>query len=109
MKIRISGELQIALEDGTRINPRMLDLLAVVEDTRSLHAATRQLGVSYSHAWNALNKIGCALPEPLLITRRGGNGGGVAELTPTGMKILSRYRGLCEEYESFMSVSEEEV
>jgi len=103
MEIIIRGNFTIETEDGFKINPRIIDLLKEVEKTGSLNAATKNLGMSYSNAWNIIFKINCQLNAPIVVTKRGGNGGGIAELTESGIRLLRYIEKLEEDFEQFLS------
>ena len=102
MNILIRGELTVELESGLRINTRLIELLRIVEETGSLNTAVKELGLSYSYAWNTLYKINCQLEMPLIITKRGGKGGGVAHLTEAGKSLIRQYEALKQDFEAFL-------
>ena len=102
MNIYVKGTFSIELETGLKINPRIFSLLQLIETTGSLKTAATMLGLSYSHAWNTLYKINCQLNAPILITQRGGKGGGVATLTESGVALLRQYEKLCEDFDAFL-------
>ncbi|MBN2526537.1 MAG: LysR family transcriptional regulator [Deltaproteobacteria bacterium] len=91
MQIRLKGEISLELENGFTISYRMMELLMVIEKTGSLNQAAKDLGVSYSHSWNILNRLNCQLQQPIVITQRGGKGGGIAQLTTAGKSLLQKY------------------
>jgi len=58
----------------------------------SITEAAKRAGVSYKYAWDRLEEIARALGKPVLRTRRGGKtGGGGAELTDSGIRLLKDY------------------
>ena len=91
MKACFKGDISIELENGFVISPRIMALLTLIEQTGSLNAAAKQLGVSYSHSWHMLHRVNCQLQMPVVVTQRGGKGGGVARLTSLGKFLLLRY------------------
>jgi len=95
MKLLIKGAYSIATDAGFSVHPKVIELLKEVDITGSLNSAVANIGMSYSYAWNLINKTNCKLESPLIITKRGGNGGGVALLTPTGKALLE----YCEKFE----------
>ncbi|MDM8158582.1 LysR family transcriptional regulator [Labilibaculum sp. K2S] len=102
MELLIKGALSIETEDGFVINPKVILLLSEIEKTGSLNAAVNNIGMSYSYAWNMLNKTNCKLNTPMLISRKGGNGGGVANLTEAGQKLLNYCRKLESDFQKFV-------
>jgi len=102
MNFIIKGELSVETESGLKINPRIIELLKLVQETGSLNTAVKEMGLSYSYAWNTLYKINCQLHEPLLITQRGGKGGGVAFLTKSGIQLVEKYDDLKDSFQQFL-------
>jgi molybdate transport system regulatory protein len=98
----IRGELTVQLESGLKINTRLVELLRIVDKTGSLNTAVKELGLSYSYAWNTLYKINCMLETPLLNTKRGGKGGGVAHLTEAGKQLVYQYEKLLDDFSEFL-------
>ncbi len=78
--------------DGKYVfGPGKADVLSAIEETGSLAAAARSLGMSYMRAWKLVQGMQKAFAEPLVELQRGGKTQG-AKLTPTGEKALGLYR-----------------
>lgn len=52
------------------------------------------MGMSYKRAWMLVEEMNQAFQEPLVISNRGGTGGGGAKLTQTGAFVLAQYQAL---------------
>jgi molybdate transport system regulatory protein len=102
MNLIIKGAISVETESGERINPKIVELLHLIEKTGSLNEACKELNLSYSYAWNTLYKLNCQLSAPLIEMKRGGKGGGVAVLTPNGQKLVSQYEQLKKDFVQFM-------
>ncbi len=89
---RLGLHLRLVLADGVAIGPGRADLLEAVRDHGSISAAGRAMGMSYKRAWDLVEAMNAAFSLPLVETARGGEGGGGAELTATGVSVLSLYR-----------------
>ncbi|MFW5808618.1 MAG: winged helix-turn-helix domain-containing protein [Spirochaetota bacterium] len=89
-------------ENGLEIPGKVFELLKLISETGSINTAVRELGVSYSYAWNTLNRLNCKLDTPIVVTRRGGNGGGVSTVTEAGLRIVDEYDRLRERLESVL-------
>jgi molybdate transport system regulatory protein len=72
----------------TILGEGLADLLIAIEQTRSISAAARLLGISYRHAWNLVQEGNTAAGEPLVSSAVGGLHGGGAQLTPRGKLSL---------------------
>jgi molybdate transport system regulatory protein len=102
MNLIIKGALTIETDSGEKINPRIIELLRIIEQTGSLNEAVKELEMSYSYAWNTIFKLNCQLPHPLVVLQRGGKGGGVATLTESGKRLLAQYELLKKDFIRFM-------
>lgn len=102
MDLIIKGVLEIETRNGYKIPSRVIDLLIEIEQTGSLNSAVKNLGMSYSYAWNIIFKTNCQLEHPLVVSRKGGNGGGIAGLTEEGKSLLEQYRKLETDFREFL-------
>lgn len=87
-RIRILYSKKIAL------GPGKADLLTTIQETGSISAAARRMGMSYRRAWLLVNTMNQSFISPLVYTATGGSGGGGAKLSPLGQQILARYRSM---------------
>lgn len=71
-------------------------LLNYIEKEHSLAEAARKLGISYRNAWDRIRKMQKGLDEKLVITKKGGKEGGMANLSASGYTLLKEYRKLNE-------------
>ena len=72
---------------------RLLILLAVKRHG-SLHAAAKELAMSYRAVWGKLKATEERLGQPLLMKRAGGSRGGGSALTPFAETLLERFQQL---------------
>jgi len=79
-------------------------MLEAAAEHGSITAAAKALGFSYKAVWDGINAINNLVPRPVLIGRAGGAGGGGAELTEEGRKLILSFRRL-EEKLSRISVA----
>lgn len=76
------------------MGPGRADLLRYIQETGSIAAAGRQMGMSYKRAWALVEAMNTTFRAPLVEAVKGGVGGGGARLTPMGMQVLTAYRGV---------------
>lgn len=77
--------------DGAMLGPGKVALLEGIRETGSIAAAGRAMGMSYRRAWSLVDEMNAAFAAPLVVSARGGSGGGGAQLTPTGQEVLRLY------------------
>jgi molybdate transport system regulatory protein len=84
---------RVVLRPGFALGPGKADLLQAIAETASLTAAAARFGMSYKRGWTLVRELNAAFAKPLVETEKGGaGGGGGAQLTRLGKRILSRYR-----------------
>lgn len=71
------------------ISPRRLALLAAIGETGSISAAARSVGITYKAAWDAVEAMNNLAGDVLVVAQHGGRGGGGAELTARGRRIVA--------------------
>lgn len=80
--------------DGLMLGPGKVELLEHIRTQGSIAAAGREMGMSYRRAWSLIEEMNAAFTEPVVISTRGGPGGGGAEVTPAGEAVIARYHAL---------------
>jgi molybdate transport system regulatory protein len=84
---------RIVLGPGIAIGPGKADLLQAIDETGSLTAAAARFAMSYKRAWTLVQEMNRAFEKLLVVTGKGGaGGGGTAKLTPLGHRVMTRYR-----------------
>lgn len=71
-----------------------LELLEGIDRWHSISATARHMGMSYRRAWLLVQAVNEAAGRPLVVTAKGGEGGGGAELTPLGRRAAAVFREL---------------
>lgn len=89
---------RVQLKHAVAIGPKA-DVLRAIAETGSIAESGRRLGMSYQRVWSLVRAMNGDFIEPLVLTQRGGNAGGGAQLTPTGAKVLKVYTSIALEAE----------
>ena len=74
------------------VGPGKIALLEQIGRVGSLSQAARDLKMSYRRAWQLLDSVNGIFREPVVLTQKGGHGGGGAVLTPFGRALIDSYR-----------------
>jgi molybdate transport system regulatory protein len=87
-----SVRFRIDFGPGSSVGPGKIALLEQIERCGSLSQAARSLKVSYRRAWQLLDSLNSCFAEPVVLTSKGGRGGGGATLTLLGERLIHVYR-----------------
>lgn len=80
------------------LGPGRMEILEAIDRTHSLTEAAEICQISFRKAWKLINEINEALEQPVVISERGGKGGGgQTQLTEYGKKIIQQYRNILDE------------
>ncbi|RFC31969.1 MAG: transcriptional regulator, ModE family [Candidatus Nitrotoga sp. SPKER] len=74
--------------DGGKVSPRRLELLVAIGQASSINSAAKTVGMTYKGAWEAVEAMNNLAGVPLVVARQGGLGGGRAELTEVGQRLV---------------------
>ena len=89
--------LRVMRGDDIVFGPGKALLLESIEQTGSILAAGKAMGMSYKRAWQLVETMNRLFREPVVERMRGGADRGGARLTETGMQALALYRRIQDE------------
>jgi molybdate transport system regulatory protein len=85
------------------MGPGKADLLEAIQAPRSIAAAGRQLGLSYWKTRRLLDEMNQSFRQPVVITTKGGEGGGGSQVTETGLLAVAQFRAMEAEAEAVIA------
>ena len=91
---RVQLRMRVYRGDDIAVGPGKIALLEAIGRTHSISAAARELGMSYRRAWLLVDQLNHSLREPAVATATGGAHGGGSLVTPNGLALIQRYRGI---------------
>jgi len=80
--------------DSIALGPGKIDLLEAIQRQGSISQAAREIKLSYRRAWDMVDTMNHCFKKPLVISSTGGKGGGGAQLTPLGNRMILLYRSM---------------
>ena len=99
---RLQLDLQVCLQAETSFfGLRSAQFLELIQTTGSMLSACQCMHMSYSKGWGMINEMERQLGCPVLIRSQGGSNGGGSSLTEQGAALLSAYRKLQEDVQSY--------
>jgi molybdate transport system regulatory protein len=99
---RVDGEVRVDKAGEAFLGSDRVRLLAVIDETGSISAAARSLGISYKGAWQAVEAMNNLADKPLVERMTGGKHGGGTHLTEEGRRTVEMFRQVEDEYQRFM-------
>jgi molybdate transport system regulatory protein len=94
MTFHVQFRLRIYRDEGIAIGPGKVALVEAIDETGSISAAARRLGMSYRRAWLLVDELNRALRKPAVVGIAGGRHGGGASLTAEGRELVTCYRAI---------------
>lgn len=102
MKLIANGRIWIETEQGPFLGYGRIELLQKIKELGSLRKAALEMKISYKQAWDFLDQMNKRTGKPVIISERGGKGGGGAVLTPEGEKAIQVFNEFNEAFQSFL-------
>ena len=80
------------------LGPGRIAILEAIERTGSLTEATKECQISFRKGWKLINEMNEQLEQPVILSERGGKGGGgKTKLTEYGRKLVNQYKRIEQE------------
>jgi molybdate transport system regulatory protein len=86
--------LRILGAGAPAMGPGKAELIERIDETGSISAAARAMGMSYRRAWQLVDALNAAYRRPVVLTAVGGQRGGGARVTPYGKRLTALYRAM---------------
>jgi molybdate transport system regulatory protein len=99
----VDGRLWIDRGDTAFLGHGRVELLAQIDQTGSISAAARAMGMSYKAAWDAVDAMNNLAERPLVERSAGGRRGGGTRLTEEGRQTVAMFREVEAEYRQFLT------
>lgn len=91
LRMKSSPTFRLDAALGHDITDKRIDVLRRIDAVGSISEAARDAGISYKAAWQAIETLGNLAGTPLVEKAVGGSGGGGAQLTSAGRKVLEAF------------------
>lgn len=101
--MNLNGKLWIETGDKKLIGPGRVELLERIRECGSIRQAALQMNMSYRQAWQMIEDMNTRLSSPVVISQRGGKGGGNALLTEQGELVISEFKQFYKKFQQFLS------
>ena len=102
---KVTGTLWIECAGERFFGPGRAELLQKIDETGSINKAAGLMKMSYKKAWDLVNDMNAQFTGPLVISSRGGKGGGNAVVTPKGLQVIQKYQKLAAHFRQFLKTT----
>src|ERR1700750_1717074 len=88
----LNGRIWVEITGEKSLGHGLVELLERIHQSGSIRQAALQMKMSYKQAWDIINYLNEHFAGPVVISHRGGKGGGNAVVTDYGQKVINEFR-----------------
>lgn len=103
IRFKLKGRMWMEIDGEQMLGPGRVELLERIQVSGSLRQAAIQMKMSYKQAWDMINHLNSQFDSPVVISQRGGKGGGKAMLTELGVQLILEFRDLQQKFYEFLN------
>ena len=100
MKKQIRIRCWITLDNERFFGPGKFELLQLIDQTGSISKAAKSMRMSYKKAWDMVTEMNSRSKRPYVVSHKGGEKGGGAEVTAAGKKMLHAYEKITKQLDA---------
>lgn len=100
--MQIDGRFWLTKEGQSFLGAGRIELLERIDKTGSIHAAAKEMKMSYKAAWERINGMNLLADQPLIERTTGGKGGGGTKLTPYAHELIATFHRFSELHRQFI-------
>jgi molybdate transport system regulatory protein len=98
----LNGKIWIEIDKEKILGHGRIELLERIHASGSIRQAALQMKMSYKQAWELIKHINYHFELPLVISHRGGKGGGYAVVTENGLNTIKQFHQLNNRFTEFL-------
>lgn len=102
MEIKLNGKIWIEADGKKVVGPGRIELLERIQACGSIRQAAMQMSMSYRQAWQMIDDMNTRLEAPVVISQRGGKGGGNAVITEKGEQVIAEFKMFYKKFQQFL-------
>ncbi|GAB4110276.1 MAG: winged helix-turn-helix domain-containing protein [Thermoflexibacter sp.] len=102
LKLNANGKIWIETRMGRFIGSGKIELMEKIQRLGSIRQAAMEMQMSYRKAWGLIEQMNQMAGIPLVISQRGGKGGGQAVITEAGERFMALYKTYQENFQAFL-------
>lgn len=108
-EVTVSYDALIEYRGEKIVNSETASILRAINENKSIISASKALGIPYTRLWNTISKIERLAGRKIVKAKKGGKGGGKAELTEFGKQLLEAYDKAIAKIEKFGLIGKQKI
>ncbi len=102
----IKGRVWVEVGGVKFIGPGKVQLLELIGEHGSISQAAKAMGMSYRKAWNLIDELNATANEPMVLTQKGGQSGGGAQITSQAKELIAYFKAMQNRFSAFIREEE---
>jgi len=109
IELTTDGRIWINTAEGKLVGKGRVELLEKIHAFGSIRQAALAMKMSYRQAWQLIDEMNRYAKTPLVISNRGGTGGGNAVVTEKGQELISLFNSFNKKFQKFLAQQSEKM
>jgi molybdate transport system regulatory protein len=102
LQLTAKGKIWIETPLGRFIGIGKIELMEKIQRLGSIRQAAMEMQMSYRKAWGLIEQMNQMAGTPLVVSQRGGKGGGQAVITEAGERFMTLYKTYQDNFQAFL-------
>lgn len=102
IELTADGRIWINTHEGKLVGKGRIELMEKIKEFGSIRQAAAAMKMSYRQAWQLIDDINTKAKTPLVISHRGGKGGGQAIVTEKGQEMIALFKSFNNRFQKFL-------
>lgn len=107
VSLAADGRIWINTSEGKLVGKGRIELMEKIKELGSIRQAALAMEMSYRQAWQLIDDMNTKAKTPLVISTRGGKGGGSAAITEKGEQLITLFNSFNKKFQLFLARQEE--
>lgn len=107
LSLTADGRIWINTPEGKLVGKGRIELMEKIKEFGSIRQAALAMEMSYRQAWQMIDDMNTKAKTPLVISTRGGKGGGSATITEKGEQLIILFNSLNKKFQLFLAKNNE--
>lgn len=107
LSLAADGRIWINTPEGKLVGKGRIELLEKIKELGSIRQAALVMEMSYRQAWQLIDDMNTIANTPLVISTRGGKGGGSATITEKGEQLIALFNSFNKKFQLFLAENNE--